>query len=316
MLNITELKFLADGLKQYYKESNKSVTHTECLDIVARAQGYANWQTLNGAFSSQWAYIRHVPYLPNHAETVKSLSVRAAMFQELLAMDDDGQAMPEVRRSLSRFFYQLDAVRSGQLRVNVELAAAVQERGYNRGALEDELQASAKAFREFLVDHGFKPQTAKLAQRYNLHYVQWRLAEFRLAFAEYPNRSLLMDLIRDDQDVFKFMALCFTGQLDYQRMRSEPIESISSLCTNASVSKHDRSYAKFLTLECLSGSTSDFLKLNEDLVAFGGPRNEAFEMFHQVFPEVRMWQTWVELKGHLAEGADGYHQRRVHSSAV
>ena len=315
--NIADIKQLAAGLQEQMQSGLPDrVTHSSCLELLARAAGLENWQTYRAQQQRTWVYRQHEAFLPNAADTVKSLSTRKAVARDIAEFESE-DVTAAWTNGLRRMFWQLNQVRHGALRVEFELTAALSAAtSYPLEELAQRVQGGRRNVEEFLSDYGNKPMSVTNAERYQHLYLSWRLDTFSLAFAKLknmPRNGQLLQLVDNHIDLFGYVALHRNGRLRVGGWRPS-FDAIAAMAIDVRNEDPNLRYgSKSLLLEYATGSGKTFAALNPtvQLPQWKLNLDEGYELLDDIFPEIALWHAWIELKPLLADHADTFYAERM-----
>lgn len=317
-LTIDTSKQYAASLRQALKDiaDPSALSHAQCLDLLARVNGQADWNTLRSRLWKTYFYERLEPYRPNPATILRSMSVRKAVIAELADFEETDQVnLATALRSMHRVYWQVNAVGDGALKVEPELRAALQAAHQSTEPdLIGHQSAAAKDFAGLQDAWGPGPLTVFQAERFQNSYLEWRLATLSRALRDseaqlHANR--LSALAEREVDIYSLCAHLFTEgtrgrktdaaemQKQLERLRHHPL----------------RQMGKALFLSVLAGDSPELARANIAsrfaLDLDPGFVSSNLILLREAFPEVTVWQTWIELKPHLAPDADSFHYRRT-----
>jgi hypothetical protein len=307
-----------------------ALTHAQCLDLLARMEGAANWSTFWARQHQTYFYLRHEPYLPNAAALVRALSVRKAVLADLSALAGEGEGTPPsarnpialVTRALARFQKQASHARKGTLQVAPLLREALKRTSVDNLALlrAEEAQAEQAMAR---VLAGFESSltgapadyTDTQAKAYHAAYLAWRLATFAAAVCALRGQDpelRFAALATEGVDLFAYVGALLLGEAPargpehLERVRAKLAE-----LHRMDAGRHARRRAQVLLMALLEGGGLEpsLLPPHEGLRFSASELAKSAQLLRDAFPEVVAWQAWVELKPLLAHGVDSAAER-------
>jgi hypothetical protein len=334
MIELKQAKRQAKALRQAISEVSTpaTLTHAQCLDLLARMNRAPNWSTYWAGQHQTYFYHRHEPYLPNKMALVRALSVRKAILTDLSAVTaGDGpdrgvgalSPIAIVTRALSRFRQQASQARKGTLHVAPLLQDALKRTtAANFATLQEEEVAAEAALTDLMK--GFEssltgaPATysTQQAKAYHAAYLAWRLATFASSVCAMRQQDVSQhfgSLATEGIDLLAYAGALLIGELDH----SNPVDvaavrtKLDSLAKMA-LGRQARKRAQVLLMAILeSGSTEASVLPPHDGLRFSASElGKSARVLREAFPEIAAWQAWVELKPLLAHSIDSVDRSR------
>lgn len=334
MIELKQAKRQAKALRHALSEvaTPATLTHAQCLDLLARMNNAPNWSTYWAGQHLTYFYHRHEPYLPNTVALVRAISVRKAISADLAAVVAAGgpdhavgalAPMALVTRALARFREQASQARKGALHVAPPLHAALKRTtAPNHSILRAEENAAELALK--LVMKGFAssltgaPAThsSQQAKAYHSAYLAWRLATFTTAVCAMRQQDASRHfgaLATEGLDLLAYAGALLIGEVspsgpcDFAAVRTK----LDAL-TRMALGRQARKRAQVLLMAMLeSGSTEpSVLPPHEGMRFSASELGKSAQVLREAFPEIVAWQAWVELKPLLAHGVDGVDRSR------
>lgn len=334
MIELKQAKRQAKALRLALSEvaSPATLTHAQCLDLLARMNNASNWSAYWACQHQTYFYNRHEPYLPNTMALVRALSVRKAISEDLAAVaagdgPDHGVGamtpMALVTRALARFREQASQARKGVLHVAPPLHMALKRTtAGNQATLQAEEVAAAAALKQTMA--GFEssltgaPATysTQQAKAYHSTYLAWRLATFTTAVCAMRQQDASRHfgaLATEGVDLLTYAGALLIGEVshigacDFTVVRTK----LDGL-TRMALGRQARKRAQVLLMSVLeSGSTEpSLLPPHEGLRFSASELGKSARVLREAFPEIAAWQAWVELKPLLAHSVDGVDRSR------
>lgn len=312
LFDITRLPEATSALRRALRDTGKlanELSHNECQEVLARAAGHSNLHSLKAHIGRPRFSERHTPYLTGDVDELVDLIQRKAVFDERREFEAKfGKAeswLTLYLRGARRMQAQCDYVRRGQLRVRPALADALhRSRAVSVSTLHEALQITRDAFEKQLWAWN-RGDTA--SQAYDRAYGEFRLAALSLYLAEadaVPRQRKLEALAAQHVDIFTY-----SGAVLADRRVQATLESLGddALNRHLSVIRHEgnvRVVGKAVTLQLYAGSKLSQPALS--LYRIQAPDNleELEKRWHALFPEIRAWHTWLEMKAPFASDAD------------
>jgi hypothetical protein len=288
----------------------ENITHGNCLNIVSRMQGSADWNTYFVKVQRRYFYDKHSPYLPNDAEFVRAMSVRRSVLVDLAHLEaqtgkagkkESGPAFFTL--AIERAMRQAHATFKGKVLVAPSLMKALEAPSTKTtvGILNDEEFAFQSMNGAMLLSNtdsysSYLTQTDQVAAAYSETYLQWRLATLTRAWArclfKQNGKPSLSELLASGADLFDV-----AGDIAEGRSGFAPDTP------KHTVNKYNRLAGKTVLLSLLAnGSMEESLRMEGGITLDGV--DELAKKLLARFPEIELWQAWVELKPLLAEGVD------------
>lgn len=288
----------------------ESVTHGDCLNMVARMQGSADWNTYFAKVQRRYFYDKHSPYLPNDSEFVRAMSIRRAVLVDLADLEvrkgkqgkkESGPAFFVL--AIERATRQAQATFKGEVRAAWSLLNTLEAAATKTtvGLLNDEEFAFQSMNGAMMLSNSdsygsYIAQTDQVASAYSETYMQWRLATLARAWSRYVFRSTgqpsLSELLASGADLFEVAGDIAEGRSGFSPDTPEH-----------TVNKYVRLAGKTVLLSLLAnGSMEESLRFEGGITLDGA--DELAKKLLARFPEIELWQAWVELKSLLAEGVD------------
>lgn len=286
------------------------LSHGQCLDIVARMQGSADWNTYFVKVNRRYFYDRHSPYLPNDSEFVRAMSIRRAVLVDLAHLEkqtgkagkkESGPAFFSL--AIERALRQAHATLKGHVQVAPSLRRALEAPANKTtvGVLNDEEFAFQSMNGAMTLSNSdgygsYVTQTDQVASTYSETYMQWRLATLARAWARClfkpTGKPSLTELLASGADLFEVAGDIAEGRSGF-----------STDTPKHTVNKYNRLAGKTVLMSLLAnGSMEESLRMEGGITLDGV--DELAKKLLARFPEIELWQAWVELKPLLAEGVD------------
>jgi len=308
-----QAKKFAKALRPSLHELNTTdISHSACLDLVAKMHGSADWNTYFKKVSRRHFYDKHMSYLPNDAEFVRAMSVRRAVLTDLANLEacegTQGKKAPGPSffvLAIERAMHQAQATFKGKVVVAPALLKALEAAGTKTtvGLLNDEefaLQSMNAALQLFSSDgySSYVSASDKVAEAYHTAYLNWRQATLARAWARClfkpTGQPSLFELLQSGADLFEVAGDIAEGRSGF-----------SPETPKHTVSKFVRLAGKTVLLSLLAnGSMEESLRLEGGITMEGV--DELGKKLLARFPEIEVWQAWVDLKSLQAEGVDDF----------
>lgn len=332
MIELKQAKRQAKALRHALSEvaTPATLTHAQCLDLLARMNYAPNWSTYWAGQHQTYFYHRHEPYLPNTMGLVRALSVRKAVSADLSAVsagtERSGSASSPIAlitRSLARFREQASQGRKGVLHVAPPLHAALKRTtAANYVALQAEEAAAEAALNATMA--GFEssltgaPATYSTTQAkaYHAAYMDWRLATFTTtvcAMRQQDASQHFGTLATEGIDLFAYVGALLIGEIvhespcDFDQVRTK-LDELMRLALGRQARKRAQ---VLLTAVLESGSTeASVLPPHTGMRFTASELGKGARVLREAFPEIAAWQAWVELKPLLAHSIDGADRSR------
>jgi hypothetical protein len=303
-----------------------SITHAQCLDLLARMHQAPNWSTYWAGQHQTYFYHRHASYLPNAKALVRALSVRKAISQDLASMaanastDKGVGAMPPlalVTRALGRFRHQASHARKGVLHVAPSLQTALKRTtAANYADLQAEEVAAEAALTRVMAGFGScltgAPSTYPTQQEraYHSAYMGWRLATFTTAVCAMRQQVASQHfgaLAAEGIDLLTYAGALLIGEVNHADAGDAPaVRAKLETLMRMALGRQSRKRAQVLLMAMLeSGSTEpSVLPPHEGMRFSASELGKSARVLREAFPEITAWQAWVELKPLLAHNVD------------
>lgn len=287
------------------------ISHSQALNLMARMEGKNDWNTLSASLFNTWAYQCHEDYISTVPGQIRYMSLNTAVREEMAAFSNYSNVQEKLQFSLQRMFWQINMASQGGLNVEPELRAALTRSSQTLDALALEELEARENFGAFLTEYADKPMSEVNKQRYSTLYVTWRLAtlSFQLAAFKNPHRptanSFFLRLADSGHSLYTVAAMLADETNFDHLVRCSDKQLNECLREGAIVYRELAQDTKTAVLNYVRGMDAGVAQ------ALPGHRYAArvFNCLDSFFPEIALWQAWIELKPLLADSADAQYKR-------
>lgn len=301
-----ETSALRKALKQHTGPANE-LSHAQCQQILAQTAGFPNLHACKTHLAQPRFRERHSPYLTGDVDELVDLVQRCAVRDEMKRFVNKSQDtcwLSAYIESANRMETELSYIRQGQLRVSPKLKTALEKA--DSASLQTLRREETIQLIELHEVLGKANRGQCSDEDYDEAYGNWRLATLSryLRFSTtVPDHKKLVNLVKRF-DFYRLVAgLLWVEGSDWLN----PDEYSSTPVVGAEM----RQVGKAVALQLLGGARLNerYFRLNYSV---SPPANleKIEDLWHQKFPEFRVWHIWCELKPVFAPDADAFWAKR------
>ena len=300
-----ETSALRKALKSHTTPANE-LSHIECQQILAKAAGFQNLHACKAHLAQPRFRERHSPYLTGDPYELVDLVQRFAVHTEMKGFLESSESswLSAYVESAHRMEDQLTYIRQGHLRVSAKLKTSLEKAESESLQMLHMHELSCLIKVKEVLWKGYSGECSD--EEYDEAYADWRLASLSrwLRFSRtLPAHRKVENLVKRF-DFYRLVAGLLADEgSDWLNQDEYPNAPV--------VDAEMRQVGKAVALQLLGGA-----RLNERYFQAAyrvrAPANldKIEDLWHQKFPEFRVWHIWSELKPILAPDADAFWAKR------